>query len=885
MRWTSAVVCGALGCALLAGCGGGGGTGGGGGQQSTITGVTVAVTPTAITLTQTAQATATVTGTGDFSSAVTWSVNPSSGGTITSAGVFTPTTAGSATLVATSSQDSTKSGNASITAISITISGPSTATIGAQAQFTAAVAGATNTNVNWTVAGPSGWTGGVGTIDIPSSTSIVYQTPYPAPPTVTLTAVSAAYSSLSENITLTLATPATAAGPALSVDVGNEMHLISPYIYGMNAFDLDTASAKTANTSVVRWGGDDTSRYNYQNGNTNSASDYYFLNSSGAADMLPNPGGSTIFSGGSNAATGSAVPGTYVSTADSMGIAVLGTMNVQGWVTNTSTSACSFTQSSYPNQQSYQGSCGNGTCPSGSTCGYLSCTTSGGCSLYGDATVPALTAVAETAPACTMNKLTSGCQNGVSTCMVETCTQAALPTPAQATTAWAQKTWAGGWVNSIVSDTRDGYGNGASGKGVAFWDLDNEPAWWDGVHRDVHPSPSTYDEVTWADISTALAIKTIDSTALVDGPIIDFWWNYFYSKDDIENGWGSNSSSPCWQPWSNPVDREAHGGVAMIPYYLQKMNEASTTYNMRLLDYLDIHGYFAGSYLGNSVAFTTAGDTGEQYQRQDSVRALWDPTYTNSNYPQPNYVTDPDYYDPATHSGSNQCSIPLQAPEAIPMLHAWVNGTAPLGDPSNNYPGTKTAIDEYNWGGLESINGAVVQADILGVFGQYGLDMGTLWPAQAYNTQGPGNYAFAMYRNFDLKNDGAVFGDEALASCSTTAVLSAACTPIDASFQPVANMETGQEQLSVYGALRTSDNAITVMVINKTWGTLTSTISLLNAPSLGASASVYTYSNANLTGIATSTASVTPPTAPSTKSTIANYPFPAQSITLFVIPQ
>ncbi|MGO9380414.1 MAG: glycoside hydrolase family 44 protein, partial [Dissulfurispiraceae bacterium] len=48
-------------------------------------------------------------------------------------------------------------------------------------------------------------------------------------------------------------------------------------------------------------------------------------------------------------------------------------------------------------------------------------------------------------------------------------------------------------MNSIVT----GYGNGTSGKGVALWDLDNEPAWWDAVHRDVHPSPSTYDEVTY----------------------------------------------------------------------------------------------------------------------------------------------------------------------------------------------------------------------------------------------------------------------------------------------------------------------------------------------------------------------------------------------------
>ncbi len=70
---------------------------------------------------------------------------------------------------------------------------------------------------------------------------------------------------------------------------------------------------------------------------------------------------------------------------------------------------------------------------------------------------------------------------------------------------------------------------------------------------------------------------------------------------------------------------------------------------------------------------------------------------------------------------------------------------------ANDYPGTKTGIDEYNFGGLESINGAVVQADILGIFGRQGLDMGAFWPTTNYSQQGPGNYAFAMYRNYDGK--------------------------------------------------------------------------------------------------------------------------------------
>jgi hypothetical protein len=378
-----------------------------------------------------------------------------------------------------------------------------------------------------------------------------------------------------------------------------------------------------------------------------------------------------------------------------------------------------------------------------------------------------------------------------------------------------------------------------SGKGVAIYDLDNEPPWWDGEHRDVHPLPFTYDEVTNNGIQTALAIKTADPSAQVSGPVMDFWWDYFYSKLDVENGWGTG---PCYEPWSNPTDRQAHGGTPLIEYYLQQFAAYAAKNNTpRLLDYLDLHTYFAAEYNGSSVAFSTAGDTGEQMARVNSTRVFWDPTYTDPNYPQPNYITDPNY--------TSSCNTPLQAPQLIPMMKTWV---------TNDYPGTKTAITEYNWGGQEHINGAVAQADILGIFGEYGLDLATLWGAPDA-TQVPGLVAFEIYRNYDGNNS--TFGDTALASSSLD-----------------------QSQLSVYGALRSSDKAVTVVVINKTYGDLTTTLSLENFTSSSKTAEVFLYSNANLAAIvAQSPITVTPPSAGRTASTITAT-FPAQSITLLVVP-
>ena len=651
-----------------------------------------------------------------------------------------------------------------ITGVTVTPN-PTTATIGTTVQFSASVSGtgSYNTAVNWSVAGPSGWTGSVGSI----STSGLYETPYPAPATMTVTATAAGDTTQYGTATVTLEAPAAGAGPALMVDAGNQTHAINPYIYGMNAYSFVNSVDAPANPTVLRWGGDNTSRYNYQLGVTNSAADWYFENETGA--MGP--------TGQFN---------DLVTSNNSIGAVTMGTVPVQGWVAKDGTS-CSFPVATYPNQQSVDTSlgCGNGVYPEGVS----GCTNSNGCNVTGND--PTVTSIAK-GPA-----------------------------------------WSGAWVTSLVQT----FGTAANG-GVAIYDLDNEPDWWDATHRDVHPSPFTYDELTNNDIATALAVKTADPTAEVAGPVIDYWWDYFYSKEDVEDGW---DTGPCYEPWSDPVDRKAHGGTALVEYYLQQFKAYAAANNTpRLLDYLDLHTYFAAEYNGSGVGLATAGDTGEQMVRLDSTRVFWDPTYTDPNYPQPNYTTDSNY--------TASCSTPLQAPQLIPMMQTWV---------ANNYPGTKTSTSEYNWGGQEHINGALAQADLLGIFGQYGLDLATLW-GPPDETQLPGLIAFEIYRNYDGANS--KFGGTALASTSAA-----------------------QGQLAVYGALRSSDHAVTVVVINKTYGALTSTLSLANLTATG-NAKVYQYSNANLASIvALPDQTVTAPAAGTTTSTISAT-FPAASITLFVIP-
>ncbi len=157
---------------------------------------------------------------------------------------------------------------------SITVAPGNVVIIGTQQQFTATASGfgSNSTSVTWSVSAPSGSSLSPGDI---SSTGL-YNTPYPAPPTVTVTATSVAMPTVKGSVTVTLSEAPTATGPALSVDAGNQTHAISPDIYGMNAFSMATTVGQAVNLPIDRWGGDGTSLYNYKLDVTSAGSDWYY---------------------------------------------------------------------------------------------------------------------------------------------------------------------------------------------------------------------------------------------------------------------------------------------------------------------------------------------------------------------------------------------------------------------------------------------------------------------------------------------------------------------------------------------------------------------------------------------------------------------------------
>ncbi len=521
---------------------------------------------------------------------------------------------------------------------------------------------------------------------------------------------------------------------SLNIDVNTNRHPISEDIYGMNFADQSLASE--LHLPVSRWGGNSTSRYNWQTSVTNTGSDWFFENiQQGTVNVSALPSGSAS--------------DQFIDQNRSTGTRSIITVPLIGWTAKATSPRshpydCGFKVSIYGPQQavdSWDTNCGNGLHSNGSP-------------------------VTGNNPADTSDPIT----------------------PAFVTA----------WVSHLVGK----YGSAAT-NGVSYYDLDNEPMLWNSTHRDVHPSPVSYDEILNRTYQYAAAVKTADPSAKTLGPVLWGWCAYFYSALD--------GCAPG-------ADYKAHGNLAFVPWYLGQMKAYEQSHRQRILDYLDLH-YYPQS---NGVSLTTAGSAATQALRLRSTRSLWDATYIDESW--------------ISNTASGGVEVRL-----IPRMHDWVNAY---------YPGTKLAISEYNWGGLESLNGALAQADILGIFGREGLDLATLWspPSSAQ----PGVFAFRMFRNFD--GAGQAFGNISVLAQSSD-----------------------QGSLSIYAAQRSSDNALTVLVVNKTGSDQTSPVNFTGL-TLPPTVAVYRYSAASLAAIVR---------LPDQATTASGFKalFPANSITLFVIPQ
>jgi len=348
-----------------------------------------------------------------------------------------------------------------------------------------------------------------------------------------------------------------------------------------------------------------------------------------------------------------------------------------------------------------------------------------------------------------------------------------------------------------------------------LYHLDNEPSLWTSTHRDIVPTAETSAAFFARSSAAASAIKAGDPAGRTMGPGEWGYCSWFYFPHD-----GGCQSG----------DESAAAGVPYAQAYLAAMRSASDTAGTPLLDVFDEHFYPQAA----GVFSDAAGDAATQALRLRSVRGLWDPTYTDESW-----IAD----------------LPWKQTQLVPRMRGWVDAA---------YAGAATkpvlGISEYSFGALDTMNGALAQADALGVLGREGVSYAALWGPPSSATS-PGTFAFRMFRNLD--GNGAAFGTRSVLATSNDLALSNGA-------------QDGSDKVSVFAALR-ADGALTVVLINKT-GTSVASPLTVKGKAVAPRYARYVYSAASPSAIVASTQEPT-------SGLASSIMLPARSITTLVLPK
>ena len=333
-----------------------------------------------------------------------------------------------------------------------------------------------------------------------------------------------------------LKAPSAASGEtavAVAVNTLKNRHAISPYIYGAN-FPPSASYIAKGGVTLSRWGGNNSSRYNWLLNVTNLDNDWYFENYAWGAGGL---------------ATDSS---HFISNVVAAGGSPIMTIPMLPWVAKDGHSN-SFSVAKYGPQCStdyWRPDAGDGI--------LTNCSADLTGNDPNDAHVPLIDLPGSRDPAGSVYRKP--------------------------------------WIEAIAPKF---------GSRRHFYDLDNEPDIWSGTHRDVHPSPTGYDELAAAIVKEGHAIKAYDPEAVRLGPVFCCWWYYW-------NGANNN-------------DKAAHGGLDFLPWLLNEVLFNDVVAGSRSLDVFDVHAYFNGpSTWGLTLAQTRVAALRE-------TRDWWDPTYVSES--------------------------------------------------------------------------------------------------------------------------------------------------------------------------------------------------------------------------------------------------------------
>jgi hypothetical protein len=234
--------------------------------------------------------------------------------------------------------------------------------------------------------------------------------------------------------------------------------------------------------------------------------------------------------------------------------------------------------------------------------------------------------------------------------------------------------------------------------------LDNEPGLWNSTHRDVHPEPASYDELWERTVAYANAIKDADPTAMVWGPVEWGWLGIQRSaKDAVTDG----------------ADSRAHDSDFHLKWYIRQLAEYKRKTGRLLVDVIATNDY--PEVYVEERRITQASGPAIERARILAVRTWWDRAYKPSGGEQgTTWIWEPMYLLPRIQD----------------MIREYL-------------PELKLAITEWNWGGNDTVNGALVHALAYRALMREGAYAACEWgPPRAGD---PALLAYRLFRNYDGK--------------------------------------------------------------------------------------------------------------------------------------
>jgi len=457
-------------------------------------------------------------------------------------------------------------------------------------------------------------------------------------------------------------------GPVTSVnvtiDVLSNRHTISPYVYG-GAFPQDAPTITDSGLSVVRWGGNAASTYNWQLGTDNADNDYYFEDF--AFNGFSSPQG----------VTGVSDSIQWIGDVKAANSIPLMTMVMLPWVA-----------------QSAEGS-GNGHWSFSVAIDGAQCHTDP----YNPDAGDGIAAAANCDSAPTYLIASPADLNRTYFPLLD---QPGTSDP-------PNSVYRNQWATALAA----AFGSGScpipyfSSTSCHFYDMDNEIDIWGGTHRDVHPSPTTYDELQNIYLTEAANLKTWDPQAVRMGWVSCCWYYY-------------------WNSAAGSTDKSAHANIDFMPWWLNEIAWNDAVNGARTLDIFDVHAYPETSASGLTTAQAQA-------LALSSTRDWWDPTYTSQAWFGTNSVT------------TNQ---PLDTkPFRIPRLRAWANAI---------YPGTPLSFTEWNFAPTPltdtDFSTALADVDAYGILGRERMSLASRWTAPSPTN--PNYLSLKLFTSYDGAHHG-----------------------------------------------------------------------------------------------------------------------------------